>query len=329
MLLFIIARQPRAQTTNGLPACRRGARRFVWLLLAGLAPALQGAGTIAVPNASFESPSVSNELFYAAPVIEAWEKTPAPPGYDTNVFGPWEEKTGVFYNHPSPVPLTGMDGVQGAFLFSAPGVGFFQDYDAIGGTNTVPTHAFDAVYQAGKCYRLELRVTTSSTYPVAEGATLLMRLYYQDTSSNRVSVGESVVTYSSNAFPDPYQFRDFDLRVPAVQPGDACAGRRIGIEFVSNVASNLIGGVWDLDHVRLTEFELLLLDPVWDENGQFQFSLVGRQGAVVEILKSPDVTSPLSLWPSLTTVTNTTGSLIFSDPVPGDAQGFYGARLVP
>ena len=52
---------------------------------------------------------------------------------------------GTFYNvaYP-PTFIDNCDGSQAAFLFALPEVALFQDYNSIGGTNTTPSHDFDA-----------------------------------------------------------------------------------------------------------------------------------------------------------------------------------------
>ena len=56
--------------------------------------------------------------------------------------------------------------------------------------------------------------------------------------------------------------------------------------MLSTVATNLQGGYWDLDNVRLASIlEPVLLDPVCT-NGQFQFTLRSEPGLRFEILSS-------------------------------------------
>jgi len=316
-------------------ATRLPARRTLMLVSVALTLAVIAACgdacaqmPISVPNSSFESPVVG-EPFFAGPVIDSWEKTPEPPGYDTNIFGAWFEKTGVFFNYPSPSPIANMDGSQGAFIFSFPGAGFFQDYDSTGGTNTTPSHEFDATYQPGRGYRLQAGFTTSTTYPVTEGATLVMRLYYRDASSNRIAVAESTVTYSTNLFSDPYLLLDYHVVTPVVQAGDPWAGEHMGIEFVSSVAPQLIGGIWDLDNVRLATFvPPVLTEPAWAAD-EFTCTLLSDPGQVFELLRTADVTLPLSSWVSLGNVTNTTGSLTIADATAVGPWAYYAVRGVP
>lgn len=287
------------------------------------------AGGIPVPNASFESPDVSGEVFFAGPIMDFWQKTPEPPGYDTNVFGAWEEKSGVFFNVPFPQPIANVDGAQAAFLFSFPGVGFFQDYDSVGGTNAEPERAFDAVYEVGRQYQLTAGFTTSSSFPVSEGATMQMRLYYRNSESNRVTAAATTVTFSTNMFTNIFELVDFHLSLPRVQADDPWAGRNIGIEFLSTVAPELIGGVWDIDHIRLSEFvPSTLADPAWSD-GEFQFTLLSEPGLPFEVLSSTNVSLPLEAWSSERTVINATGTLTVQGLPGGDGQRYFTVRQLP
>jgi hypothetical protein len=132
-------------------------------------------------------------------------------------------------------------------------------------------------------------------------------------------------------FTDPYRLTEVELLVPVVQPGDPWAGKRIGIEFVSTAAPQFIGGVWDLDNVRVADFEWLLLDPQWTvgPQSQFQFTLLGPVGGVAEILRNTEVALPPGLWPVIGHVTNTTGVGVFVDPAAGGSQAFYLVRQRP
>ena len=52
------------------------------------------AARIYVPNASFESQATA----YADPRIDLWQKAAQPVTFDTNVFGAWDNLSGVFAN---------------------------------------------------------------------------------------------------------------------------------------------------------------------------------------------------------------------------------------
>ena len=209
------------------------------------------AGNLYVPNASFESQPTP----FADPRIDAWQKPPQPATFDTNVFGDWFNLSGVFANAPS----TNADYVDNAvgsqlgFLFAYPQVGIFQDNNTVDWTGGPATHAFNSKYEAGKSYHLTVGLTTSREEPLNQGSTLMMSLYYRDISNNMVTVASTIVTYDTNVFTNVTHLLDFSVNVPSVQPTNAWAGQNIGIMFESIVQPQLIGGVWDLDNVRLTE----------------------------------------------------------------------------
>ena len=48
--------------------------------------------------------------------------------------------------------LDNMDGTQAAYIFTFPGAGFFQDYDSVDWSNTVPPHTFNVPLQPGRVY---------------------------------------------------------------------------------------------------------------------------------------------------------------------------------
>src|SRR5687767_5887508 len=100
------------------------------------------AGTVTVPNASFEGPDTP----FADPRIDSWQDFPKPPWYDELANGPWDFLTGVFEN-TAPTEsnhIHNMDGTQAVFLFNAPAAGIFQDYNSMDWGDPVPTHEFNA-----------------------------------------------------------------------------------------------------------------------------------------------------------------------------------------
>ncbi len=286
-----------------------------------------GAATIPVPNGSFESPVTD----FAWPDIDDWQKSAKPVWWDDEVY-PWYQETGLFYNY-DPVGMTNYidnaDGNQVMFLFSVPEVAVFQDYETIGGTNTAPTHAFDAQYQVGNSYQLTVGVVNSQAQPPMEGATLEASLYYLDAETNRVTVAATTVVYSAATFSNTTQLLDYQVNVPAVQPDDPWAGRYLGIQFLATVGFESQGGVWDLDNVRLLEFGPPSLRALGRTNGVFKLELDSQPGLEFEILASPDLTEPLANWTSLGTITNTSGTAVFPDEETGFSQRFYRARQVP
>ena len=118
------------------------------------------AGNLFVPNGSFESP-LSNPFGID---IASWQKQPQSPFFPTNM-GPWENLMGQFsntdatnYDH-----IDNMNGTQAAFIFPFPGAGLFQDFNSVDGTNTVPSHAFNSVFEAGRSYHPPLHSRAAPT----------------------------------------------------------------------------------------------------------------------------------------------------------------------
>lgn len=206
------------------------------------------AQSIPVPNASFELPETS----FADPRVDSWQKTPKPIWFDESQGGSWDQVIGVFKNTAagSSDHIDNMDGNQGLFLFALPEAGLFQDYESIGGTNTISGHEFNATYQPGKRYDLTVGVLGGGG-GMKEGVTLQLALYYRNSNGDKVVIGSTTITNSPTLFPTNTHFVDFNLRIPTVQASDAWASQKIGISLLSTVGFDLQGGYWDLDNVRL------------------------------------------------------------------------------
>jgi hypothetical protein len=156
-----------------------------------------------------------------------------------------------------------------------------------------------------------------------------LSLYYRDASSNMVTVAATNVTYDTNVFTNITSLVDFQTTIPVVKATDPWAGQNIGIQFLSSVSPDLIGGVWDLDNVRLTETVATALDrPGWT-NGQFSMTLQSEPGLPFEILASTQIDQPATNWTSIATLTNVTGSTVFTDPATNLNARFYRARQLP
>jgi hypothetical protein len=97
--------------------------------------------------------------------------------------------------------------------------------------------------------------------------------------------------------------------------------------LLSTVSTNLQGGYWDLDNVRLLEGPSLL-NPAWTNN-QFQCTLLGEVGAEFEMLVTTNATLSIANWSSLGTLTNVTGTIPFIDTSANFDQRFYRARQLP
>jgi len=207
------------------------------------------AATLFIPNASFETPDVS----FAAPDMDAWQKSPPPLWYPTNSPFPWEQLMGQFANTPvgSSNYIENMDGNQAAFLFASPDVAIIQDFNTISVSNDTPTHLFNAQYEAGKTYALTVAVLGGGG-GMLPGVTFEISLYYRDASNSIVTVGATTITNSPELFPTNTYFTDFQVKLPPVLPGDAWAGKRIGIRLASTAGFENQGGYWDIDNIRLT-----------------------------------------------------------------------------
>lgn len=289
-------------------------------LLTLAAGALQ-AGTITLPNGSFELPAST----YATPFIDSWQQNPQPDLGDPNTL-----QTGVFSNQAPADPLfiDNCDGSQAAFLFAVPGTALFQDYDSTDYANPSPAHAFNATFEVGKSYTLTVGLIggTNLAYPMQEGTTLELSLYYRDDANAKVTVASTVVTNSSAIFSNATHFVDFQATLPTVQAGDAWAGRHIGVQLLSTVSYELMGGYWDLDNVRLASTAAPALVGPASTNGHFTFTLQSEPGLRFEILASTNLSLALSNWTSLGTLTNESGATPFVDTATGHARRFYRAR---
>lgn len=321
-------RQARFEPTAGCTA-PRGVLHPLAAAAAGLAlcvGALAG-GTIPIPNGSFESPVV---VEIVDPRIDSWEKTPQPVWWDTNVYGAWDNLVGAFENVPAGDPrhIENCDGNQAIWVFANPEVGLFQDYDSRDWSNTVPSHAFDARFEIGASYQLTVGVLVGTAFPMAEGATLELSLYYRDAASNRVTVAATTVTNTPAVFNNGTNLLDFHATVPPVAAGDAWAGQRLGVAILSTVTA-AAGGYWVLDNVRLTSTRAPRLVGPTVSNGWFSFRVEGETGQRFEILASADVTSPPAGWASLGILTNATGSVTFAEPATSPLRRFYQARQLP
>jgi hypothetical protein len=282
--------------------------------------------TITVPNGSFESP-VSNPFGIE---VDSWEKQPQSPFFPTNM-GPWETLMGEFAN-TGPTNLDhidNMDGAQAAFVFPFPGAGFFQDFNSVGGTNTIPSHDFNVPLDTGKSYTLTTALTSSTDEPLTNGASIEISLYYRDSLSNMVVLAANDVVYDTNVFTNILHFLDFSATIPEVKATDPWAGKTVGINIESTTFDpDFITGVWDLDNVRLAEKVATALNSPVITNGQISFSLQSEPGLAFEILASTNVASLSASWSSIATFTNITGNFRFSDAA-ANHQRFYKARQLP
>lgn len=289
----------------------------VALLALGAGSGRLPAATIAVPNASFESPPTSFVSIY----VDSWQQTPQPDLGDEST---WQ--TGVFSN--SPPPIDNCDGNQAAFLLVDTNheVALFQDYDSTDYANPTPTHAFNATFEAGKSYTLTVGVIGGGG-GMNEGATLDLSLYYRDALSNIVTVAATNIAYTASLFPSHTHLVDFQALVPTIRASDPWSGRHIGIQLLAEPDPQ--GGYWDVDNVRLSSTVApLLLSPV-RTNGGFAFTLESEPGLRFEMLASTNIALPLSNWTSLGTLTNVSGTMPFLDSATNFNRRFYRALQLP
>ena len=284
------------------------------------------AETISVPNGSFESPVTS----YVTININNWQKGPKPADYEEAGGFLWSQLTGGFKNTPlgSFDYLDNCDGDQALWMFAVPEVSLFQDYNSVDWKNPVPTHAFDARFEVGKSYDLTVGVNGSGG-GMSNGATLRISLYYRDATSNMMTVAATSITNTPENFQSHTHFNDYQALLPIVKATDAWAGQHIGIQLLSTVTTNLQGGYWDLDNVRLASIDAPRFLSAAFASGRFTLTLQSDQGLRFEILASDDLTQPPSSWTSLGTVTNVTGTVPFTDTTANTSQRFYQARQWP
>ena len=216
------------------------------------------SASIAIENASFESPAVDPNGWGAFPVVDGWIET------DLDTLG--STNTGVFLNTPvaSPDHVVNADGRQLAFLGSELGNGLEQD--------------LAATYNAGCDYRLTVGVGISSRFPPRREApvdTLNLVLYYLD-GNTPVDIASRTVEARGLS---STQLQDFSLYLPAVNSNSPWAGKTIGVAIR---ATGVAGGFWDLDNVRLAESLPVSIaianasfeSPVVDPNGWGAFPVV-------------------------------------------------------
>jgi len=302
------------------------AAAYLWLGLAVGTRALC-ADTIPIPNGSFESPVTA----FVNINIDAWQKAPKPDWYAEDDVFLWTQLTGLFLNTPpaSADHIDNCDGQQAIWLFAVPEVALFQDYDSTDWLHTTPLHAFDARFELGKSYTLTVGLIGGGGNMV-EGASVELSLYYRDGASNQVVVAATNVTHSTTLFPTTTRLLDFQAQLPTVQAGDPWAGQHIGVRLRSSIVdTNLVGGYWDVDDVRLTSTLVPVLQAAAWTNGHFQFQLRSEPGLKLELLATSDLALALTNWTSLGTLTNFSGETVFTNSAAGANVRYYRARQLP
>ena len=212
------------------------------------------AGSIEVPNSSFETQSGVGQPFGVNIFVDDWQKQDRPAYFPESGYNGfyWVQTVGNFLNPASgPGRVLNANGAQAEYILSFPGAGLLQDYNATDWTGT--THAFTAPYQTGKSYELTAGIFGES---VNEGALLQFSMYYRDALNTIVTIGTpNTITYHAADFPysagGAFNLIDFSAEVPVVQASDAWAGQHIGINI--QVLTGDGTNQWVLDNVRLTE----------------------------------------------------------------------------
>jgi len=99
----------------------------------------------------------------------------------------------------------------------------------------------------GNAYTLSLGILGSGG--ITEGSTFQLSLYYPDAANNPVTVASTTATFTAATFPNNTHLLDYSASLPAVQAGDAWAGRPLGIALATTFGTGV--GYWDVDHVRV------------------------------------------------------------------------------
>ena len=286
------------------------------------------AGSVNLPNGSFESPPTD----YIDINIDFWQKGAKPDWYDERGGFLWSQLTGTFTNTNlppgNPDHLDNCDGNQAIWMFAIPEAALFQDYDSMDWNDSLPTHAFNVIFEVGKSYQLTVGVIGGGG-GMQVGVSLELSLYYRDGASNMVTVAATSITNTPAIFSNTTHLVDFVVHVPAVKATDAWAGQNIGVQSMSTVSTNLAGGYWNLDNVRLSAVSEATLRELSSTNGQFKFTLQSEPGLRFEILAATNITQSISNWTSLGTVTNVTGTTPFTDTATSFNRRFYRARQLP
>ena len=287
------------------------------------ATGLLHAGSIAIPNSSFESPVA----VFVSTDIDSWQKSPKPDWYDESDGFLWRQLTGLFKNTPSDRDdhIENCDGSQAMWLFAVPGVGLFQESVLTGSSDPPLSERLNATFTVGRSYHLTAGVIGMGG-GMSNGATLELSLYYRDASSNRVTVAATSVTNSPTQFSNRTRLVEFRVEVPSVKTNDSWANQPLGIGLLSTVGFELQGGYWDLDNLHLTETRSPILHAASSSEDPFSLILESEPGLRCEILTAMDITTPLSEWVRLLDLINTTGRVAIPISKLDSSARFYRVR---
>jgi hypothetical protein len=298
-----------------------GVAGFLGMSLLGGGLSCPGAGTLPVPNASFEAPAT----LFVSTLVSDWQKLPKPGWYEETGEFLWSQLSGVFLNPAEGRPdrILNCHERQAVWLFAVPEVGLLQELGEAGPSASVQTR-----YEPGRVYELTAGVLGGGG-SMLEGATLELDLYYRDDATNLVVIAATTVTNVAGLFGNPKVLLDYSVPTPVVAVDDPWAGRAIGIRFVSTVSFELQGGYWDLDNVRLTALPsrpLTLRNPRVAD-GHFTVSVEGDPGGNVELLATSDPGLPAADWLRVGFVEDFGGEATLTVPLtPGSMACFLARR---
>lgn len=199
------------------------------------------ADAVTVPNYSFESPLAPRVSPFAMPAFSGsdtddWIESPMPFWWPATIVE-WNQSAGVFFNVPGLQHINNADGEQVAYMFAVPDMGITQD--------------LAATYEVNRSYELRVALRGGSG-GMPLGSPVEVSLYYRNGANNIVSIGATEFLNDNTG--SPTSLVDVVVNLPPVMPGDAWAGKNIGIQIRSSVALNqpeLQAGTWGIDNVRL------------------------------------------------------------------------------
>lgn len=285
------------------------------------------AGSIAVPGASFETPVTT----FINTNVDFWQKPPKPAWYIESGGYQWAQLTGTFKNTAPDSPqndhIDNCAGSQAIWMFVVPEVAIFQDYNSTDWSHTpAPLHAFTAKFEVGHTYNLTVGIVGGGG-GMQEGASLELSLYYRDSGGNRVTVARSTVVHSEDKFPSTNHLVDCLLSMPVVKPTDAWAGQYIGIQILSTVTTELQGGYWDLDNVRLTSAAEPALQNT-PSGTDVRVAWLAAPGHQYQLQFSPNLQSWADYGTPVTgSGTGTEASVVY--PTIGQPKGFFRVQVTP
>lgn len=269
---------------------------------------------IPVANHSFEAPQVAGAP--AFPFIDSWSDFEEPAGWDESQSGAWDNLTGVFPNPESGQPgrIENMDQAQAAYLFSTPGAGIMQ--------------LLDSTYLPGATYTLTVGLVASSSIPPTQDVPIDFGFYYLDESNQRIGISGHPINYTPTNFPDFTHFVDFSSTARGIVPLSPWAGKKIGVFIASAADQSNLGGIWDIDNVRVSVgFGVQVRFAMEGSNLRLSWDSVG--GTVYEVIALDDLNTFLPVWTRVdTTITGTGDQVSKVVAIPTTGKRFFEVRTV-